>query len=106
MIIWEWGEILTPFFVGAYMLEKVKKALRVLSNAYDDELLGLIEAAKLDMRVAGIDAFDNEDELIDVAIITYCKTRFGNPENYDRLKLAYDEMKRQLKINSFYRYEP
>ena len=77
------------------MLEKVKKALRITTTYYDSELTDLIEAAKLDMGVAGV-VIPDTDELITRAIITYCKMSFGLPEDYDRLKASYDEQKAQL----------
>lgn len=77
------------------MLDKVKKALRITTTYYDSELTDLIEAAKLDMGVAGVVA-PGTDELITRAIITYCKMSFGLPEDYDRLKASYDEQKAQL----------
>ena len=77
------------------MLEKVKMALRITTDAYDDELTDLIESAKLDLGVAGVIS-DGVDELLERAIITYCKCNFGLPEDADRLKRSYDEQKAQL----------
>ena len=77
------------------MLDKVKKALRITTKYYDSELTDLIEAAKLDMGVAGV-VIPGTDTLITRAIITYCKMSFGLPEDYDRLKASYDEQKAQL----------
>ena len=77
------------------MLEKVKMALRITTSAYDDELTDLIESAKLDLGVAGVIS-DDVDELLERAIITYCKCNFGLPEDADRLKRSYDEQKAQL----------
>ena len=84
------------------MLEKVKKALRLTTFAYDDELSDLIEAAKMDMGIAGVIIPDEEDALVSRAIITYCKMSFGLPEDYDRLKASYDEQKAQLSNASGY----
>lgn len=78
------------------MLEKVKMALRISTTAYDAELIYLIDAAKLDMGIAGVVLPDEIDELVTKAIITYCKMSFGLPEDYDRLKKSYDEQKAQL----------
>ena len=78
------------------MLEKVKMALRISTTAYDAELIYLIDAAKLDMGIAGVVLPDEIDELVTKAIITYCKMSFGLPEDYDRLKRSYDEQKAQL----------
>jgi hypothetical protein len=78
------------------MLEKVKMALRIKTDAYDSELNGLIDSARLDMGIAGVIVPDELDALVERAIITYCKMSFGLPEDYDRLKRSYDEQKAQL----------
>lgn len=93
------------------MLEEVKLALRVTTNAFDNEITGLIEAAKKDLGVAGVRHADLEpdatptDALISRAIITYCKLYFGEPatsEHWNHLKLAYDEQKAQMGMASGY----
>lgn len=80
----------------ATTIDKVKMALRITADAYDDELTDLIKAAKLDLGVAGVVVPETLDELVTRAIVTYCKMSFGLPEDYDRLKRAYDEQKAQL----------
>lgn len=84
------------------MLERVKLALRITSETFDAELTGLIMSAQLDLGVAGVVLPSTLDELCTTAVITYCKMNFGNPENYDRLKKAYDEQKAQLGMASGY----
>ncbi len=78
------------------MLDKVKLALRITTNAFDDELSDLISAARLDLGIAGVVVPEEIDALVGRAIITYCRVHFGAPEEYDRLKAAYDEQKAQL----------
>lgn len=78
------------------MLEKVKMALRISTDAYNDELNDLIQAAKVDMGIAGVLIPEEVDAIVTRAIITYCKMSFGLPEDYDRLKRSYDEQKAQL----------
>ena len=78
------------------MLDQVKLALRISTTAYDTELTYLIEAAKLDLGIAGVVLPEELDALVQRAIITYCKMSFGLPEDYDRLKRSYDEQKAQL----------
>lgn len=78
------------------MLDKVKMALRIVTNAYDDELVDLISAAEQDLGIAGVVLPASLDEICTRAIITYCKVNFGVPDDYDKLKRAYDEMKAQL----------
>ena len=77
------------------MLEKVKMALRITTDAYDDELEELIDAAQFDMGIAGVIP-EEIDPIVSRAIITYCKMSFGLPEDYDKLKASYDEQKAQL----------
>ena len=78
------------------MLEKVKMALRITTDALNDELNDLILSAQLDLGVAGVVVPDTMDALVTRAIITYCKMHFGLPEDADRLKRSYDEQKAQL----------
>lgn len=79
------------------MLDEVKMALRVTTTAYDDELNGLIESAKLDLKIAGVET-NSLDDVIKTAIKTYCKLNFGTPNSatYDYLKKSYDEQKAQM----------
>lgn len=78
------------------MLEQVKIALRITTTVYDSELMYLIEAAKLDLGIAGVVVPEELDALVQKAVTTYCKMSFGIPEDYDRLKRSYDEQKAQL----------
>lgn len=84
------------------MLAKVKLALRITTEAFDNELNDLIDAAKLDLGIAGVIIPESLDALVTLAIITYCKVHFGEPDNYDRLKASYDEQKGQLMIATGY----
>ena len=84
------------------MLDQVKLALRISTTAYDTELTYLIEAAKLDLGIAGVVLPEELDALVQRAIITYCKMSFGLPEDYDRLKKSYDEQKAQLSTATGY----
>ncbi len=81
---------------------KVKLALRVVTNDFDEEIEDLIDAACLDMGIAGIVDTDTTDPLIIRAVITYCKMNFGEPDEYERLKSAYDEQKAQLGMATGY----
>ena len=74
------------------MLEKVKLALRITTDAFDSELNELIQAAVIDLDIAGIDSETGVDPIVSRAIITYCKLNFGEQdrtEMYDRLKALY-----------------
>ena len=76
------------------LIDNCKTALRVVTTAYDTEIQQYIDAAQLDLGTAGVK--EVSDALVDQAIITYVKMRFGQPSNYTQLKEAYDEQKAQL----------
>ena len=78
------------------LLDNVKMALRIKTNKFDTELTNKIQAAKLDLGVAGVVVPQEIDALVEEAIITYCKMNFGLPEDAERLKRSYDEQKAQL----------
>lgn len=83
------------------MLELVKKALRITTNSFNDELNHLIDSALIDLGFGGampevLVVTTDTDPIIAQAVITYCKMNFGLPEDYDRLKRSYDEQKAQL----------
>lgn len=91
------------------MLDAVKLALRISTNAFDSELLQLIAAAKTDLGIAGVvipvTTESDLDQIIQRAIITYCKLNFGEQDRveiYDRLKASYDEQKAQLSMATGY----
>lgn len=79
------------------MLSAVKLAMRIVTNAYDNEITRLINAACADLGVVGVSAVSTTtDPLLTQAIITYCRLHFGTPDDYDKLKASYDEQKGQL----------
>ena len=84
------------------MLDLVKMALRITTDAFDDELTDLIEAAKQDLGLSGVLMQDEPDPIVRRAIVTYCKCNFGIPDDYDRLKASYDEQKAQLMVATGY----
>lgn len=80
------------------LLDKTKLALRVTVNNYDTDLTALINAAKLDLGIAGVELPAALDAICERAIITYCKVYFAslNEWEYSHLKASYDEQKAQL----------
>lgn len=78
------------------MLDTVKRAMHITVTAYDDELQELISAGLADLAMAGVIVTDEDAPCIRQAVATYCRTRFGSPADYDKLKAAYDEQKAQL----------
>lgn len=78
------------------LMASVKLALRVTAPAFDAQILSLIQAARLDLGVAGVVLPAEIDALVTQAITTYCRMHFGQPDEYERLKRSYDEQKAQL----------
>lgn len=86
------------------MLEKVKLALRIKSQAFDSEIEDLIAAGLADLGLAGVTAAQEleADPLITRAVVTYCRVNFGEPDDYERMKKSYDEQKAQLSMATGY----
>lgn len=92
------------------MLDRVKLAMRISNDVFDSELLALIAAGIADIRHAGVqfDAtptetegavtdYEIEDPLASTAVVTYCRMMFGSPQDFDRLKAAYEMQKGQMR---------
>lgn len=81
---------------SATLIAAAKMAKRMTTNAYDTQVNSLLDAAMLDLGVAGVEVPTEIDALVENAAITYFLMHFGDPDNYDRLKASYDEQKAQL----------
>ena len=87
------------------LLAAAKLALRITTNAFDTEINTLLDAAFLDMGIAGVTISGAVDALVKTAAITYVRAHFGSPADYDRLKKSYDEQKAQLQTATGYGLE-
>ena len=88
--------------VGTALITSAKLALRITTDAFDDQVSDLLEAALLDLGVAGVVVPNTIDAIVKQAAITYVRLHFGQPDDYDRLKASYDEQKAQLSMCSGY----
>lgn len=84
------------------ILAAVKLSLRITTTAFDSEISDLIDAALLDLGVAGVTEDDTTNALIRRAVTTYVRLHFGQPDDYDRLKASYDEQKAQMSMSTGY----
>jgi len=82
--------------VDSSVLTAAKLAGRITTDAYDEQIVDLLNAALMDLGVAGVNIPEQWDSLVRQAAITYFLLHFGAPEEYDRLKRSYDEQKAQL----------
>ena len=88
------------------MVEDVKRELRITNTAYDLEVLDLIEAAKLDLKIPQINELKilENDPLIQRAIILYCKANFGlDNKDSEKYQKSYDNLVEKLSLSLFYK---
>lgn len=86
------------------LLEAVKLALRIKTMSFNDQLSDLIDAAIIDLKIAGVtpEVEEGVAAIVKQAVVTYCRMHFGEPDEYDRLKMSYDEQKAQLQTATGY----
>jgi hypothetical protein len=88
--------------VDQSLIYSAKMVARITTDFYDVEVERLLNAAMLDLGVAGVVIPSELDDLVSQAAITYFLMNFGQPDNYDRLKASYDEQKAQLSTKTGY----
>lgn len=89
------------------LLSDAKLRLRLHTDAFDEEISDLINAAASDLvrhNAAQDEQLDGVaiDPLIKRAIMTYVRAFFGEPEDPERLKADYDNQKAMLMTTSGY----
>lgn len=87
------------------MLNKVKLAMAVSSDDFNDDLQGLIDACLRELNVAGVNTSVSNDPLIERAVIFYCKSYFRNDDKAERYQKAYENLKRALSLSGDYKCE-
>lgn len=89
------------------VLSRVKTALRITTNAFDDEIETLINSACADLEIVGVStevtAEVNDKPDIMQAVICYCKARFGGNDQADRWEQIYQRQKTVLKNHREYK---
>lgn len=81
------------------MLEKVKLSLRIKSDAFNTEISEMIEAAKLDLSISGVEKINEDDPLIQQVIKTYCKANFGlDNKDSEKYQKSYNMLKEHLSL--------
>lgn len=84
------------------LLQKAKLALRVVTSAFDEEILDLLRAGVKDLETRGVTVADPVDPLVQRALLTYVRINFGDPADYERLKESFDEQLGQLMTTTGY----
>lgn len=86
------------------LLDDVRLALRTTQQLTDAEITDIIEAAKIDLNIAGTEVVDDADKLTKRAIIIYAKANYGmsNPD-MEKYQKAYDKLKITLATANRYK---
>lgn len=92
------------------MLDKVKLALLISTEDFDDELEDLIGAAFIDLNIGDVDpdvtVIETTDPVIIRAVCSYCGYQFelmhGTLQRSEAFKKSYDEQKAQLSMATNY----
>jgi uncharacterized phage protein (predicted DNA packaging) len=91
------------------MIQDIKDALRVSGDDLDTEIQDLIDAAKADLALSGVQKskITDEDPLIKRAITVYCKANFGyeDPKISGRFQESYTSLKHHLTLSAEYTTE-
>lgn len=86
------------------MFDRVKKALRISdgNTAFDDDIRGLIEAAMIDLQIAGKTGIGT-DALIEQAVIMYARANFGLYDaDVERFARSYEALKNNITLSGRY----
>lgn len=88
------------------MLQGIKNALRVNGNDLDVEVQDLIDSAKADLILSGVNRTKivDTDPLIKRAVTVYCKANFGyeDPKLSEKFQESYISLKHHLTLSSEY----
>ena len=80
---------------------KLRKRLRISSDAFDDEISDLASACQKDMKSSGIYG-DLKDPLYFQAVVLYEKAYFGTNEDAEKMKEAYEALKISMSLSGEY----
>lgn len=84
------------------LVQSAKLALRITTNVFDEQINDLVQAAIIDLGIAGVAVSAPVDAIVRLACVTFVRMHFGQPDEYDRLKASYDEQKAQLSMATNY----
>lgn len=87
------------------LISRVRQALRIKTEAFDDEIADLIDACRIDLNVAGATMYDVNDPLCIQATVLYCKAYFGFSEESDKYIVRYEALRAAMANSSDYRQE-
>lgn len=82
------------------LLDDVRKALRLTTHSFDDEIKGLITACLADLKTGGVSNPSEKDPLIRQAVTLYCRAYFGpgDEKNSARYEKSFLALKQSLAL--------
>ena len=84
------------------ILPEARTWIRRSKGTLDSEITQTIEAAFLDMSIAGIKNIDAGDALIKQAVKLYLKAQFGFNDDSTKYETAYEHVKAAMSLCSDY----
>lgn len=84
------------------LLDDAKKSVRASSSYFDTEIQDLIDAAKIDLNIAGVNKIEDTDPLVKRAVILYVKANFGSSDDSEQNRDSYNMLKSSLALSSKY----
>lgn len=85
------------------MIDAVKLTLRITTDAFDDELMMLINSCKIDLNLVGVNIINEDDDRIRNAICLYCKANFGYRDDSQKFQNAYISLRDSMALSSKYK---
>lgn len=83
-------------------IEAARKAVRRTSQEFDEELLALMEAAKQDMRIAGV-LEQHDNALYDSAVRMYLRGNFEpSAPGAESCRMIYEDLKSAMHLSYAY----
>lgn len=88
------------------LIDDVKQVLRVSTDSLDTEIQDLIETAKAEMILSGVDSdkIVDTDALIKRCVSLYCKANFGiGNEDSEKYQMSYEGLLKHLCVSTDYK---
>lgn len=75
-----------------YLIDQVKKRLRINGTQFDDEICQLMEYVEADLKSLGVleKHIQNKDPIIEQLVYVYCKSKFGLHDNFEKFENSYN----------------
>lgn len=88
--------------INEELIEKLMRAVRVKSQASEEEVKDLVGACKEDLKIAGVYVTDENDPLCKQAIKLYCKANYGYDKDSERFRAAYETLRDSMALSGDY----